>query len=185
MKTKLLEILNRVKRNNSHTKRHDIVFEEVEKFITNMSDDFNKTEYRNLIRLVRKYRGHPRPCGKFSQMFPIESPIHWGVCETLISNFNCVYKQFKRIYYIIGTSNDFFIVDLDRFGLIYKVCSDKSYRIFAKTSGEISSKHSLTYFIDSPSFKIVDRNRFFKQLCNNQVNYLSEVESNFTYINSK
>ena len=183
MKIELLEILVRVKRNNSHTKIHDSVFEEVEKFITNMSDDFNKTEYRNLIRLVRKHRGHYPPWKrKVDKTQPL---LHWEICETLISNFNCVYKQFKRIYYIIGESNDFFIVDLDRFGLIYKVCSDKSYRIFAKTSGEISSKHSLTYFIDSPSFKIVDRNYFFKQLCNNQVNYLSEVELNFTYINSK
>lgn len=166
MKTKLLEILNRVKRNNSHTKRHDIVFEEVEKFITNMSDDFNKTEYRNLIRLVRKYRGHPRPCGKFSQMFPIESPIHWEICETLISNFNCVYKQFKRICYIIGESNDFFIVDLDRFGLIYKVNVDKTYSCVDNTGDVISSKHSLKYFIKEKSFKIVDKNYFFKQLHN-------------------
>lgn len=181
MKSELLRILEHVKRKNSYSKIHDIVFEEIEKFITNMSDDFNKTEYRNLIRLVRKHRGHPRPCGRFSQAFP----IHWKICETLISNFNCVYKQLKRICYIIGESNDFYIVDLDRFGLIYKVNVDQTYSYVDNTGDVISSKHSLKYLVKENSFKIVDKNYFFQQLCNNEVNYLSEVESNFKFLNNE
>ena len=181
MKNKLLKVFDRVKRNNSHIRRYDTLFKDIEIFMKMMSYDFDKREYRELIRFVRKHRG--QRVIRFRQR--CETPIYWEVCETLISRFNECYKDYKRehrnTFYFRCDWGYYYILKHD--GWLYKILDVETY--FPKYIGDsCNSKNTLEEYFKMNPLTFITKDDFFNSVFDNNILSIDELELNLKALSS-